>query len=46
MVGGRMSKTSNSIVLATTLLKSRLNLELSPEEKRVETAFKASKKGH
>lgn len=46
MVGGRMSKTTNSIVLATTLLKSRLNLELSPEEKRVETAFKASKKGH
>ena len=45
MVGGRMSKTTNSIVLATSLLKSRLNIELSPEEKRVEAAFKASKKG-
>mgnify|MGYP000388390798 FL=1 len=39
MIGGRMSKASNSIVLASSLIKSYLGIDLTPEEKRAELAF-------
>lgn len=39
MIGGRMSKASNSIVLASSLIKSCLGIDPTPEEKRAELAF-------
>ena len=39
MIGGRMSKASNSIVLASSLIKAYLGIDLTPEEKRAELAF-------
>ena len=43
MIGGRMSKASNSVVLASALIKSHLGLELSPEEKKAEVAFSSAR---
>ena len=42
MIGGRMSKTSNSVTLAAALLKRTLGLELNPEEIRVDGALKGT----
>ena len=42
MIVGRMSKTSNSVSLATAFLNRKLGLELSPEEIRVEGALKGT----
>lgn len=39
MIGGRVSKASQNITLTTNLLKTKLGLELSPEERRAEQAF-------
>ena len=39
MIGGRVSKSSNNITLTTNLIKSKLDITLSPEEQRVERAF-------
>lgn len=39
MIGGRMSKASNSVVLASSLIKSHLGLHPTPEEKKAEVAF-------
>jgi len=39
MVGGRVSKAHNNLVLTTGLLKRRVGLRLSPEEQRVERSF-------
>lgn len=43
-IGGRVSKTSNSVVLTTAAIKARLKLPLSPEEKRAETALRRGAK--
>lgn len=43
MVGGRVSKAHNNVVLTSGVLKRSLGLVLSPEEKRVESHF--SKRG-
>jgi DNA sulfur modification protein DndB len=40
MVGGRVSKSTNHVILTTAFIKQTLGLELSPEEQRVEDAFK------
>ena len=40
LVGGRVSKTSSNVTLTTNLIKHKLGLELSPEEKRMEEAYK------
>lgn len=40
MIGGKVSKASHNVVLTTNVIKSALSLELSPEEQRVEDAFK------
>lgn len=39
MVGGRISKAHNNVILTAAVLKKALGLVLSPEEKRVETHF-------
>lgn len=43
MIGGRMSKASNSVVLASSLIKSHLGLELTPEERKAEVAFASAR---
>jgi DNA sulfur modification protein DndB len=40
LVGGRVSKTSSNVTLTTNLIKQKLGLSLSPEEKRLEEAYK------
>jgi len=40
LIGGRVSKASHNVTLTTNLIKQRLSLELSPDELRVEEAFK------
>lgn len=39
LIGGRVSKATNNVTLVTNLLKSKLQLSLTPEEQRVEDAF-------
>ncbi|HWO43445.1 MAG TPA: DNA sulfur modification protein DndB [Candidatus Eisenbacteria bacterium] len=39
MVGGRVSKAHNNVILTAAALKKALGLPLSPEEQRVETHF-------
>jgi DNA sulfur modification protein DndB len=39
MIGGRMSKMTNSIILTTNVIKTAIGLPLSEEEKRVEEAI-------
>lgn len=43
MMGGRLTKASNAIVLASSFIKERIGLDLSPEEIKAETAFNKSK---
>lgn len=43
MIGGRISKAQNNVILTTNLLKTQLGLELAPDEKKVEAAFKKGK---
>ena len=45
LIGGRVSKASNNVTLTTTLVKTKLGLELSPDEQRVEQAFKRGRNG-
>lgn len=40
MVGGRVCKSGNNLTLTTNVIKNHLGLDLSPEEVRVEEAFK------
>lgn len=40
MIGGRVSKASNNVTLTANLVKQKLGLELGPEEKRIENAYK------
>ncbi len=44
MTGGSVSKSNNNVTLTTNALKTHLGLELSPEEQRVEDAFKRGRK--
>jgi DNA sulfur modification protein DndB len=44
MIGGRLTKATNSIVLATAYIKNKLNIQLSPEDIRAESAFTKSGK--
>lgn len=39
MVGGRVQKGSQNVILTTNLIKNRLGLDLTPEEARAEAAF-------
>ena len=40
LVAGRVSKSSSNVTLTANLIKHRLELALSPEEKRLEEAYK------
>lgn len=40
MIGGRISKAESNIILTTNVLKKELGLSLTPEEQRLEGAFK------
>jgi DNA sulfur modification protein DndB len=37
MIGGRVSKAHNNVILTASALKRTLGLPLSPEEHRIET---------
>jgi DNA sulfur modification protein DndB len=39
LIGGRVSKSEHNVVLTGNLIKEKLGLTLTPEEKRVEDAF-------
>jgi DNA sulfur modification protein DndB len=39
LIGGRVSKASNNLILTTNAIRQHLGLDLSPEEQRVEDAF-------
>lgn len=39
MVGGRLSKAESNVVLTVNVIKKHINLDLTPEEQRIEDAF-------
>jgi len=39
VIGGRLSKATNQVILTANFIKSKLELELSPEERRLEEGF-------
>lgn len=43
MIGGRLTKASNSIVLASGFIKKAIGVELSPEEIKADAAFNKSR---
>lgn len=43
LIGGRVSKSSHNVTLTTNLIKQHLQLELGPEEDRVEQSFQRGK---
>ncbi len=45
MIGGRLSKSTQNIVLTTAALKNALKLTLTPEEERAVSAFKRGANG-
>jgi hypothetical protein len=44
MIGGRLTKATNSVVLATSFIKKQLSIQLNPDELRAESAFTKSGK--
>jgi DNA sulfur modification protein DndB len=40
LIAGKVSKNSTNVSLTTNAIKQKLGLELSPEEKRLEQAYK------
>jgi DNA sulfur modification protein DndB len=45
MIGGRVSKAGNSVLLTTAAIKKHIGLPLTAEEQRAETAINAKDKG-
>ena len=45
LVAGRVSKAGNNVVLTTNVVKRALGVPLTPEEDRVERAFRRGKRG-
>jgi DNA sulfur modification protein DndB len=43
MIGGRLTKATNSVVLATAFIKKNLGIELAPDEIKADAAFKKSR---
>ncbi|MCF6175086.1 MAG: DNA sulfur modification protein DndB [Victivallaceae bacterium] len=43
IIGGTVSKSMNNITLTNNIIKSHLNLKLTPDEQRVENAYKHGK---
>jgi DNA sulfur modification protein DndB len=46
MLGGRIQKSSSNVALTTNLFKQQIGLPLTPEEERIEDAFKREHHGH
>lgn len=46
MTAGRVSKSSNNVTLTANVLKKHLGVELTPEEQRVEDAFRRGSRRH
>lgn len=46
MIGGRVSKAGTNVALTTNIIKQALEIDLSPEEVRIEAAFKRGKHDH
>lgn len=44
LIGGRLSKSKNNVVLTANAIKHRLNLPLDPKEKEIEDRYVAGKK--
>lgn len=44
MLGGRLTKATNSVILAAAFIKRSLGIELSPDERKAEAAFAKSRK--
>lgn len=44
MLGGRLSKATSSVILASAFIKKNLSIELSPDERKAEAAFERSRK--
>ena len=42
MIGGRVSKASHNVTLTTNVIKQQLGLELTPEERRAESALESA----
>ncbi len=40
MIGGRVCKAGHNVTLTTNAIKTKLGLELSAEEQRIEDAFR------
>ena len=40
IIGGRVSKSGNNVTLTTNALRMHLDMPLSPEEQRVEDAYR------
>ena len=40
MIGGRLTKSNNNVLLTTSIIKTTLNLELTPDENRAEEALR------
>ena len=40
LVGGRVSKTTTNVILTTNYIKQFLKLDLTPDEQRIEAAYK------
>jgi DNA sulfur modification protein DndB len=45
MLGGRVSKSQQNVILTTNAIKNHLDLELTPEEQKVEDALKRGNNG-
>lgn len=45
LIGGRASKASHNVTLTTNVIKKALGLDLSPDEQRVEHAFRRGRNG-
>lgn len=45
LIGGRVSKSSHNVTLTTNVIKQKLGIELSPEDQRIEQAFKRGRNG-
>ncbi len=44
LMGGRMTKATNSVVLAAAFIKTEIGIELSPDERKAEASFNKSRK--
>jgi DNA sulfur modification protein DndB len=46
MIGGRVSKAAHNVILTTNFIKRHLDVPLTPEEQRVEDAYKRGEYDH